>query len=138
MSNKKNSENVNRIEAESKIEFHVNDTMVGTSSLLDAQFNFTQKFDQNTNKGKLRDITLDLETLNVSQQTNQDINSGVLNQSSFLRIIDRLNEDDKSARKDEQKAKRENEVEINKLDLNFNNEKLKVINSENINQDQSF
>lgn len=138
MSNKKNSENINRIEAESKIEFHVNETMVGTSSLLDAQFNFTQKFEQNTNKGKLRDITLDLETLNVSQQTNQDINSGVLNQSSFLRIIDRLNEDDKSARKDEQKVKRENEVEINKLDLNFNNEKLKVINSENINQDQSF
>ena len=83
---------------------------------------------------------ISLEIANSSQQSHPELNNGMLNQSSFLRIIDKLNDEDKSGHKVNKNSKREIEVDIKKLNLNFTKEntKLKVVEVSDWNQSISI
>mmetsp|Transcript_22629 Transcript_22629/g.20103 ORF Transcript_22629/g.20103 Transcript_22629/m.20103 type:complete len:214 (+) Transcript_22629:548-1189(+) len=110
---RKNLKNVYE-EEESKIDFKVNDMMIGSSSLLDSTT--IQNFSDKTNLG-------------ISRASHSEYkNNGILDESSFFRMMDKLDEESElSVKKEKKLISVENQVQFKRLNLNLLNK-----NSSNI------
>lgn len=130
---KKNVGLTHRAERESKIEFNVNEMIIGSSSLLDEGLGNTRReirgicSSQKPCKKCVKDQDMCSECRRdsthhgcISQISHSGLkNNGQLNESSFCRVIDKLNDEDGSNHKITQPSKAENGVKMKKLDLKF-------------------